>query len=318
MKRSTRPIALILLALFGMLMLSGPLAAQTDLDDIVAPGEQAVILGTGYGFSEGPACDGDGNIYFSDGKKDTIHYYPASAPLEGEVSVFVDDSLDANGMMFNQQGELVSVEGAAYHIVAFNVETKEKRVLASEIEGVHFNEPNDLTIDALGGFYFTDPNYRHRGQETVMKEDVYYVAASGDVTRVSTICVKPNGIILTPDNKTLYLADNRERKIYRYDVEGPGRITNETLWIPDLGAGPDGMTLDLDGNLYVTCGGAGVKIYSPDAELIGVLDSEYGVNYASNVCFGGPNFDTLYITANDKFLGIATKVNGVPALCTEK
>jgi gluconolactonase len=314
MKRLIQSIALITLFALAIFAVPNQVSAQTSLDEIVEPGEQAVVLGTGYGFSEGPACDAEGNIYFSDGKKDTIHYYA----IGGEVEVFVDDSLDANGMMFNQQGELISVEGAAYHIVAFNVETKEKRVIVSEIDGTHFNEPNDLTIDATGGFYFTDPNYRHRGQETVMKEDVYYVAACGTPTRVSTVCVKPNGILLTPDNKILYLADNRERKIYRYDVEGPGKITNETLWIPDLGAGPDGMTLDDAGNLYIACGRAGVKIYSPDADLIGVLDGEYGVPYSSNVCFGGPNFDTLYITASDQFLGLATRTTGLPALCVEE
>lgn len=285
-----------------------------ELSDIVEPGTQAEVLGEGYGFCEGPACDADGNVYFSDGKNDTIHYYTPGKP----VTVFVDDSLDANGMMFNAAGELVVCEGAAFHVVAFNVETKEKREIVKEIDGTRFNEPNDLTIDDEEGFYFTDPNYRHRGQETVMKEDVYYVTADGRPTRVSTVCEKPNGILLSADGTKLYLADNRGRKLYRYDVVAPGKLENQTLLVADLGAGPDGMTQDKDGNLYIACGRAGVKIYTPAGELIGVLDAEYGIPYSSNVCFGGPNFDTLYITASKQFLGIATKTNGVAPLCAEE
>ena len=138
-------------------------------------------------------------------------------------------------------------------------------MLVSEFEGLHFNEPNDLTVDAQDGLYFTDPNYKHHGQETVRKEDAYYLSADGKVTRVSTVCQKPNGILLTPDGKMLYLADNRGKAIYRYDVKGPGQLANETRWA-DLTGGPDGMTLDERGNLYIGCGPAGVKVYSPEGQ----------------------------------------------------
>jgi gluconolactonase len=193
------------------------------------------------------------------------------------------------------------------------VKTKKKRVLADRIGGIHFNEPNDLTIDAQDGFYFTDPNYRHRGQKTVMKEDAYYVSPKGEVTRVSTVCRKPNGILLAAGGKTLYLADNAGRVIYRYDVLGPGRLAGQTKWI-DLGAGPDGMTLDEHGNLYVACGRAGIKVYSPQGKAIGVIR----VPYASNCVFGGPEFRTLYVTAADKFLGIPMKVRGVKPPCVKQ
>ena len=293
----------------GMILGTAAVARGMTIDDVVAPGTQPEVLGTGYGFCEGPAADSQGNVYFSDGKNDAIHFYEVGE----EVRLFVDDSTDANGMMFNHQGELVACEGAAYRIVAFDVATKKKRVLAGRIGGVHFNEPNDLTIDARDGFYFTDPNYRHRGQETVMKEDVYYVSPKGEVSRVSTVCKKPNGILLTPDDKTLYLADNAGRVIYRYDVTGPGKLAGEKLWI-DLGAGPDGMTLDEQGNLYVACGRAGVKVYSPEGKPIGVIE----VPYASNCCFGGKDFSTLYITSAGKFLGIKMKVRGTKPHCLEE
>ena len=297
------------LCIAGMILGTAAVARGMTIDDIVAPGTEPEVLGTGYGFCEGPAADAQGNVYFSDGKNDAIHFYEVG----GEVRLFVDDSTDANGMMFNHQGELVTCEGAAYRIVAFDVTTKKKRTLARQIDGVHFNEPNDLTIDAHDGFYFTDPNYRHRGQSTVMKEDVYYVSPKGEVTRVSTVCKKPNGILLSIDGKTLYLADNAGRAIYKYDVTGPGKLAGEKLWI-DLGAGPDGMTLDEHGNLYVACGRAGVKVYSPEGKPIGVIE----VPYASNCCFGGKDFTTLYITSAAKFLGIKTKVRGTKPHCLEE
>ncbi|MGL6196691.1 MAG: SMP-30/gluconolactonase/LRE family protein [Thermoguttaceae bacterium] len=295
-----------LIPVFVALLSTVTAFGATPLDKIVSPETRAEVLGTGYGFCEGPAVDAVGNIYFSDGTKDTIHFYPYGQ----DVQVFVPDSFDANGMMFHpSNGELCVCEGAAFHVVAINTKTKKKRTLTPEkFEDLRFNEPNDLTFDKDGGFYFTDPNYKHRGQDTVRKEDVYYVSKTGEASRVSTICKQPNGIILTNDNKTLYVADCAGKVIYRYDVTEPGKLINEKLWI-DLGAHPDGMTLDSAGNLYVACGGDGVKIYDPHGKIIGTIGKDYGVDYASNCVFGGPDFSVLYITAADKFLGIQTKAN---------
>jgi len=278
------------------------------LEDIIAAGTRPEVLGTGYGFSEGPAADARGNVYFSDGRNDSIHYYEPGRP----VRLFVDDSTDANGMIFNGRGELYVCEGAAYRVVAYDVTTKQKRVLAGEIDGMHFNEPNDLAVDRDDGFYFSDPNYQHRGQPTVMKQDTYYCSPQGQVTRVSTVCFKPNGVLLSPDDKTLYLADARGQRIYTYDVLGPGRLAAETLWIDKLGANPDGMTLDEHGNLYICLGRSGLKVFTPTGDPLGVI----AVPYASNCCFGGGDFTTLLVTSADKFLGIRTKVRGIRPRCS--
>jgi gluconolactonase len=297
------PLLLVLAGLFSFTVLAEP---TMGIETIVDPGVTYEVLGTGYGFCEGPAADVAGNVYFSDGQNNSIHFYQPGKPVE----LFVNDSTDANGMMFNHKGELVVCEGAAYRIVAFDVRTKKKRVLVSEFEGVRLNEPNDLTIDATDGFYFSDPNYQHRGQPNSMIEAAYYATADGKVSRVSTVAIKPNGVLLTPDGKTLYLADSRGKLIYKYDVLGPGRLANETRWI-DLGAPPDGMTLDERGNLYIACGPAGVKVYSATGAAIGVIS----VPYASNLVFGGPDFSTLFITSRDKFLGIRTKAHGIRPPC---
>ena len=176
--------------------------AATTLDDLVEPGVKPQVIGTGYGFCEGPTADARGNVYFSDGMKDAIHFYQPGKPVVKFVA-----STDANGQKISGRGELYTCEGIAHRVVAFNVQTKQKRVLCSQIDGVSFNEPNDLTIDRLGGFYFTDPYFAHRNQKAVMKEAIYYCSPQGVVTRVSTVCQKPNGVQLTPDEKTIYLAD---------------------------------------------------------------------------------------------------------------
>jgi gluconolactonase len=272
------------------------------LDDIIAPGTEVKVLGSGYGFTEGPAADAEGNVYFSDGRNDSIYFYEVGkAPR-----LFVDDSTDADGMMINGRGELCVCEGAAYRVVAVEVKTRQKRVLCSEIDGTHFNEPNDLAIDHQDGFYFSDPNYQHHKQPTVMREDVYYCAPNGVVTRVSTICFKPNGVLLSEDDTTLYVADARGQRIFRYDVAGPGQLANERLWIGGLGANPDGLTLDDHDNLYVCCGAAGLKVYDRDKRHVGTLDV-----HAANCCFGGRDFKTLMIASRDKFRAVATQVTGI-------
>lgn len=275
------------------------------LDDILARGNQPEVLGSGYGFTEGPGADGRGNIYFSDGRNNAIHYYEVGQP----VKLFVNDSIDPIGMMFNTRGELYVCEGGAYRVVAFDVQTRQKRVLCGQIDGSHFNEPNDLAVDHQDGFYFSDPNYQHHAQPTVMKEDVYYCSPAGEVSRVSTVCFKPNGVLLSGDGKTLYVADARGQRIYKYDVLAPGRLAHETLWIDQLRANPDGLTLDEQGNLYICCGRAGLRIYDCRGEFVGLIPV-----HAANACFGGPEFRTLFVASADKFLGILTKVTGIKPL----
>jgi gluconolactonase len=275
------------------------------LNDLLSPDMQPEVLGRGYGFTEGPAADRHGNVFFSDGKNDSIYRWQPGRP----VTRFVDDSTDAIGMMFNARGELYVCEGAAYRIAAYNVDSKNKRVLCDAIDGQHFNEPNDLAIDFHDGFYFSDPNYQHHGQPTVMKQDVYYCSADRHVRRVSTICHKPNGVLLSADDRTLFVADARGQRIYRYDVTGPGQLTNERIWIDLLEANPDGLTLDEHENLYVCCGKAGLKIFDRAGSFVGRIDV-----HAANCCFGGPDFRILCIASVDRLLGIRTQVVGLKPL----
>lgn len=271
------------------------------VQDLLEPGIEPMVLGTGYGFTEGPAADAAGTVYFSDGRNDSIHRWQEGRPPE----LFVADSPDANGMIFNARGELLVCEGAAGRVAAIDVATKAKRILCDNFEGLRFNEPNDLAADESGGFYFSDPNYAHRGQPTVRKEDVYYCDAAGRVSRVSTVCNKPNGLLLSTDGAALYLADSRGACVYRYDVAGPGKLTNERKWITGLDGNPDGMTLDQDENLYVCLGKVGLRAFDREGRPLGKL-----ALHAANCCFGGGDFRTLCVAAADKFIGLRMRVVG--------
>ncbi|MFZ5832632.1 MAG: SMP-30/gluconolactonase/LRE family protein [Planctomycetota bacterium] len=275
------------------------------LDDILTAGTEPQAVGSGYGFTEGPAADGQGNVYFSDHRNNTIYFYESGhAPAP-----FVIDSTDCNGMIVSAHGELYVCEGAAHRVVAFDLKTKAKRILCGEIDGQHFNEPNDIAADSTGGCYFSDPNYQHHGQPTVMKQDVYYCSPEGEVARVSTICFKPNGVLLSEDEHTLYVADARGQRIFRYRVAAPGQLAVEQLWIDRLGANPDGLTLDEHQNLYICCGTRGLKVYDQRGQPLGVVSM-----HAANACFGGSDFGTLFIASGDRFLALQTKVRGIRPL----
>jgi gluconolactonase len=272
----------------------------TSLQDLLEPGEP-LVLGRGYGFAEGPAADADGRVYFSDGRNDSIYRWQEGRRPE----LFVSDSTDANGMIFNARGELLVCEGAEGRVVAFDVNTKTKRVVCDGFEGRRFNEPNDLAADESGGFYFSDPNYAHRRQPTVRKEDVYYCDAAAAVSRVSSVCNKPNGVLLSTDGGTLYLADARGACVYKYDVAAPGKLTNARKWIAGLDGNPDGMTLDEHENLYVCLGKAGLRAFDREGRPIGMIKL-----HAANCCFGGGDFRTLCVASIDRFIGLRTRVVG--------
>lgn len=270
--------------------------------DLMEAGATPRVLGEGYRFTEGPAADARGAIYFTDIPNGRIHRWePGQAPR-----VFMENLPGANGLMFGPDGALLACEGTGHRVMAYDVATRQGKARAGGGATREFNEPNDLAVDRHGGIYFTDPCYGHGGQKAVRKEDVYYIATNGTVTCVSTVCRRPNGVLLSADEKTLFVADNAAQVMYRYDIRAPGVLTNETKWV-DVGGSPDGMTLDADGRLYVACGGAGVRVFSPE----GIYLETVFAGYASNCCFGGPDFKTLFITARDRVMGLRMKVRGV-------
>lgn len=271
------------------------LVASVAVAEIAPQAVTVEKVATGYRFTEGPAEGPDGAIYFTDiPNKRIIRFDPAT----GEAATFREDSGRANGLIFDAQGRLIACEGAA--------EGGRRRVSRTEPDGTittlidawedkPLNSPNDMDIDAAGGIYFTDPRYGNRDDMELDVEAVYYLAPDGTLTRVIDDLVRPNGLILSPDEKTLYVADNAARKLVAYDVTAPGMLGNPRPFSPmgpGLGGGCDGMSIDARGRVYAT-GDEGVYIFNPDGTQAALVPTpERPAN-----CTLARDGKTLYITA---------------------
>ena len=265
---------------------------------IVAPGAKVVELAKGFQFTEGPAVDAKGNVFFSDVRASRTYKWSK----DGKVSLFRKDTGGANGLAFDKDGNLLACEGAGGRIVAIDAKGK-VTVVAGGYDGRGFNRPNDLWIDPKGGVYFSDPLYG-RGSRRQDGEHVYYVSPDRKkVIRVIDDMVRPNGLAGTPDGKTLYVADAGAGKTYRYAVNADGTLRDKTLFVAK---GSDGMKLDRKGNVYITA--AAVLVYDPAGRQIARIEVPHR---PTNLCFAGPDGRTLFITARSAIYAVKTTVGGI-------
>jgi gluconolactonase len=216
----------------------------------------------------------------------------------------------ANGMFFDSRGNLVACADEKTELWSITPDGKHT-VLANEYNGKILNAPNDVWVRADGSLFFTDPfykrdwwNYDKPPQGT---EQVYFLSADRKtLKRVTSDLVQPNGIIGSPDGKKLFVADIRANKTYAYDIQADGSLTNKQLRC-ELGS--DGMTLDVEGNLYLT--GRGVIVFDKAGKKIEQID--VSEQWTANVSFGGRDHNTLFITASTGFYSIQTKHRGANA-----
>ena len=289
--------------LTGLILLLSCSSVFGQKNNIVAKNAEIKKAGTGYAFTEGPAVAKDGKVYFTDQPNDRIYVWDEKKG----VSLWSDDTGRSNGMYFNNNGQLLACADLHNQIVLFDKD-KKMRVVYENYDGKHLNGPNDLWITPNGGIYFTDPyyhrNYWQEGHKEVQDaRGVYYLSTEGKITRVIDDYKQPNGLIGTPDGKTLYVADINDRKIWKYDIQPDGTLANKTFFAPN---GSDGMTIDNQGNVYLTMGK--VWVYSPSGELIREIEVPES---PSNVCFGGKKRNTLFITARTSVYTLKMNVKGV-------
>jgi gluconolactonase len=263
------------------------------------PGAAAEVrlLVTGFVYTESPAADAEGNLYFTDYRDGPGKIYRLDTG--GGLHLVVASSGRANGIKISPAGEIIAcqVEG---RVSAFRPDGSCCRLLTGSYCGRRYNAPNDLVLDAAGGIYFTDPFIdAPRPFPPQGVPAVYYRAANGCVTRLLDDLRGPNGIALSPDERTLYVVPSFERYVMAYPVLAPGRLGPGRRFcrlmpslIPFLPAG-DGVTVDAAGNLYV-CTLAGVQIFDPSGKLLDVLRVP---ERPSNAAFAGPGHRTLFITA---------------------
>jgi gluconolactonase len=291
-----------------ILLLPVLLSAQImDKKSIVAKGAKVEKLGDGYTFTEGPAVDAEGNVYFTDQPNDKIIRWAAGT---GELSVFSDKSGRANGLYFDKDGNLIAAADMDNQLWAFDKSGK-PTVMVKDYEGKLLNGPNDLWISPkTGAMYITDPLYKrdYWTRDAEMQQDgqhLYYLGPDRrNLTRVDESLEQPNGIVGTPDAKKLYVADIGAGKTYVYTIKEDGTLADKKLFAP---MGSDGMTIDNQGNVYLT--GKGVTVFSKDGEQIAHIPIDEG--WTANVTFGGKDRKTLFITAMDSVYGLKMKVKGV-------
>jgi len=255
-------------------------------------------------FTEGPAVNKKGEVFFTDQPNDKIWKYD----LEGQLSVFMEKSGRANGLHFDRSGNLLVCADEQNQL--WSIDKKGKiTVLIADLDGKKLNGPNDLWVDDNGGIYFTDPyyqrNYWTRTKPEIEKQNVYYLpAGKRKKLRLALEDLKqPNGIVGTPDGKYLYVSDLGAQKTYRYDIIGKGKLSNKKLMFEK---GSDGMTLDEEGNIYIT--GNGVTAFDKDGLQIGHLPLK---GWTGNVCFIGKDRNQLLIASSKSIYIIPMRVKGV-------
>lgn len=275
--------------------------------NVVASGAKLEKLAGGFDFTEGPTCDAEGNLFFTDQPSDRILKWSA----EGELSTFLQPAGRANGMCFDAKGHLIACADEKNALWSIAPDGK-VTVIVREYGGKLLNGPNDVWVRPDGALYFTDPFYdRTWWAHHAMPQDgqhVYFLSADRRrLVRVADDLQKPNGIIGTPDGKTLYVADIDAGKTYRYDMAPDGGLDRKTL---ACAHGSDGMTLDNEGNLYLT--GDGVAVFDKAGRQTEQIQVP-GERWTANVSFGGKDRQTLFITASTGLYGVRMRVKGANA-----
>jgi gluconolactonase len=300
--------AAILTVLFALPLFSqnpAPDAARAE-GSVIAPGATLQKLAGGFAFTEGPTSDSAGNVFFTDQPNNRILKWS----VDGKLSTFLEPAGRSNGMYFGAGGSLLTCADEKTELWAIAPDGT-RTVLAKEFAGKPLNGPNDVWERPDGALYFTDPFYKREWWEYSTRpqdsEQVYFLSADRQtLTRVTSDLVQPNGIIGTPDGKTLFVADIRAGRTYAFDIQPGGALTNKRVRC-ELGS--DGMTLDAEGNLYLT--GKGVSVVDAAGKKIGQIDVPEP--WTANVSFGGRDHQTLFITASKGFYAIRLRVRGANA-----
>ena len=276
---------------------------QNNKAEIIAENAKPILVSNQFKFTEGPAVDKKGNVFFTDQPNDKIWKYST----DGQLSVFLDKTGRSNGMYFDKKGNLLTAADEKNELWSISPD-KKITVLLDNYQGKLFNGPNDLWIDPKGGIYFTDPYYQRpyweRKKSELNGQYVYYLAKGKTVpVIVDSNLVQPNGIVGSADGKNLFVADIGDKKTYKYEISKNGELINRALFVE---MGSDGMTLDHKGNLYLT--GRGVTVFNSIGKQIEHIEIP---GWTANVCFSGKKRDVLFITSNTAVYTLQMIVKGI-------
>ncbi len=287
-------------------------AAPEPSSEVVAPGARLEKLWDEGSFTEGGALAEDGSILFSDIGDRIMRFDPKTK----KVTPFRDPSGRSNGLIFDPKGRLIAAEGAntgGNRRVSITERDGTIRTLADRYQGKRFNSPNDVTVDRKGRVYVSDPRYVGSEPRELDFEGVFRIDPDGTVASLETTALKPNGLAISPDDKTLYVADNgsARRALIALDLSEKGQVSHPRV-LHDFGKGRgiDGMTVTTDGHIVATAGSgdqAGVTVFSAEGKPLAFIPVPEA---PANVEFGGPNRSTLYIAAGKGLYRIETTMTG--------
>jgi sugar lactone lactonase YvrE len=275
--------ALCPIVLAGCILLAADPAAAQGLAGLLIDGQDWELVAEGYGFTEGPAVDLKGNLYFTDTFRSKIYRLDD----QGKAQVFVDQSFGTNGTMFGPDGRLYGCQNGKKRIVAYD-SAAEAATIADDVQS------NDLVVTRSGGIYFTDPP----------NKQVWYIAPGGEKRVVDKGLGYANGLILSPDQSTLVVADMRGTNLWAYAIQPDGSLKFKqpfyTLQVPEgkTDSGADGMTIDTQGRVYVTSH-LGLQVFDSQGRLSGII-AKPQTAWLANAVFAGPKLDTLYVTCTNK------------------
>ncbi|HEX4129282.1 MAG TPA: SMP-30/gluconolactonase/LRE family protein [Pirellulales bacterium] len=283
------------LCLCGFFVSAAAEAQELKLAEILIPGQPWEKVAEGFKFTEGPAVDALGNVYFTDIPNNRIHKFDIAS---AKASVFVENSGASNGLMFGPDGRLYACQNGNQKIVAYD----SSGTPATIADGVN---SNDLVVTRAGAVYFTDPK----------NSRVWHVDPKGNKKIVDEGIERPNGIILWPDQRTLVVADSAGKHLWAFVIADDGSLKDKqpfyTLALApgQLASRADGMTIDSDGRVYSTSL-LGLQIFDTQGRLMGVI-AKPQPGSLSNVVFAGPKLDTLYATAGDKLFRRKVTIHGI-------
>ena len=281
------------------------------LDDLVEPGPPERIA-TGFGNTEGPVWHPDDYLLFSDISGNTIVKWT----LDGKVDTFRSPSGHSNGLTFDRQGRLIACEHSNRRVTRTELDGTIV-TLANEYEGKRLNSPNDAVVKSDGSIYFTDPPYGLTaaygipGTQELAFQGVYRLLPDGKtLALLLENLYRPNGLAFSPDEKVLYVADCELSTVYAFDVQSDGTLANRRVFA-SLSGWPDGMKVDINGNLYVTTNMPFVQIFDSAGKHLGNIVTP---EITRNCAFGGPDNETLFITALTSVYRVQLKIQGVKVL----
>ena len=271
-------------------------AQDMPITQVLIDGEGWELVGEGSGFTEGPAVDVEGNVFFSDPKNHRIY----RAGLDGTVTLFAENTEKTSGLMFGPDGRLYGCSRIGKRIAVWNKDGSAETV-------AKVDDCNDLTVGSDGTIYFTDPT----------NQRVYYLSADRKKKMVVAEGFTPNGIILWPKEGTLVVTDRAEHHLWTFRIEPDGSLSNKERYYMPLQLdrnkdrpGSDGMTVDNKNRLYVATH-VGIQMFDPTGRLGGTILKPQR-RFLSNITFGGPGFGYLYATCTDKVYRRKVKPTGVP------